>query len=114
MGRPFWIEAPLVGSFVIGKRRASCHCLGIRPVRRHLLTRLRRNSRTCGGASAMYLKEIPDAPGPDVLEVLEMRKSQRSVVMYFVSVGYLHGGQAGLHSEPGKGSTFFIELPRQP
>ncbi|MGA0796732.1 MAG: sensor histidine kinase, partial [Quisquiliibacterium sp.] len=29
-------------------------------------------------------------------------------------VAELHGGQAGLHSEPGKGSTFFIELPRQP
>jgi len=29
-------------------------------------------------------------------------------------VAELHGGQAGLHSEPGKGSTFFIELPHQP
>lgn len=29
-------------------------------------------------------------------------------------VAELHGGQAGLHSEAGKGSTFFIELPRQP
>jgi len=27
-------------------------------------------------------------------------------------VAELHGGQAGLRSQPGKGSTFFIELPQ--
>ena len=63
MGRPFCIDAPFVGSFVSGNRRASCHAFGTWPTWRQRFTILRRNSFTLGGASDTYLYDMPDFPG---------------------------------------------------
>ncbi len=80
--------------------------------------------RAYRGASGMRIEVDDDGPGvapedqPWIFERFyqasrhrEQRGSSGLGLAIVRRVAELHGGQAGLSSEPGRGSTFFIELP---